>query len=145
MTATLQDVMSAAVASQTAAARLRATVARAHRDGAAISDLAEAARVTRPTIYRWIAMETDEIPSTPVHLCLQQALELMSSLIVDQYQAGEVRKRAHAPVESQLIGMRMAAAWLPSDAWQQMSDEDRMIMAQATDAENRWIAAHRHG
>lgn len=127
-------VASAADDIEEATRRVRAAVAEAHKLGASPSDLALAAHVTRQTIYRWLASEHGD--PLPTRKAMREGVLLLATM-VDPAQAVELTKRAHGDEQMLMTALRMGRAWLPYDAARTMSEEDRMVLGLAGDAENR--------
>lgn len=129
-------VADAAAAAETAASRLRVEVVRAHAAGVAVTDLADAARVGRQTIYRWLAVVgSDERPRPAA--AIREALRIMLPYL-DAYQMEQVSRRMGSRDVTQLLtALTMARTWLPLDAVQEMGEDGRVALGLASEAEGR--------
>ena len=74
---------------------LRAAIAAAHDAGETITQLAEAAQVTRQTIYRWLAMETGETSGASIQ-SIRDAVSMLAGYL-DAYHAGQLHSRWSTP------------------------------------------------
>lgn len=129
-------VADAAAEAETAASRLRVEVVRAHRQGVAVTDLAAAAHVGRPTIYRWLAAVGSEERPRPA-VAIREALGIMLPYL-DAYQMEQVSRRMGSRDVGQLLtALKMARTWLPLDAAREMGEEGRVALGLATEAEER--------
>lgn len=130
--------------SEEAAQRLRAEVVRAHRLGVSVTELATAARVTRQTIYRWVAVEGSPERPRPA-AAIREALRIMLPLL-DPYQADQVSRRMHSrDMDQLLLALKMSRTWLPADALRELSEEGRLAIGMATEAEDRIRSAQAAG
>lgn len=137
-------VAEAAAASETAASRLRVEVVRAHGMGVAVTDLADAARVGRQTIYRWLAAVGSEERPRPA-AAIREALRIMLPYL-DAYQMEQVSRRMGSrDVEQLLTALKMARTWLPLNAAREMGEDERVAIGLATEAENHIRAARAAG
>ncbi|MGC4151479.1 MAG: hypothetical protein QM628_00175 [Propionicimonas sp.] len=136
----IDAVHQAANVSEEAAQRLRAEVVRAHRLGVGVTDLATAARVTRQTIYRWVAVDGSPERPRPSE-AIREALRIMLPLL-EPHQADQISRRMHSRDMNQLLlALKMARAWLPLDAARDFTEVERVALGLATEAENRIRAA----
>lgn len=130
-------VVNAADDIEDATRRVRAAVRDAHELGVSPSELALAAHVTRQTIYRWLATEDPHTHKLAPRKAMREGVLLLATM-VDPAHAVELTKRAHGDEQMLMTALRMGRAWLPVDTARTMSEEDRMVLGLAADAEN-WV------
>ena len=135
----LQDVAQAASDAAAAQAELRRAIRRAYEEDASISDLARAAAVGRQTIYRWLTLDDPAQPVPPA-TAINDALTLMATL-VEPYDADQIRRRMGGSQVSQLLALRIGRKGISQETYASLTDEERDILALATEAENRLNAA----
>lgn len=115
---------------------LRAAIAAAHDAGETITQLAEAAQVTRQTIYRWLAMETGETSGASIQ-SIRDAVSMLAGYL-DSYHASQLHARVNARDEVVLLGgLQMGRAWVTPQVAREMTPEDLAILALAGEAEDR--------
>lgn len=128
----LDDVARLAGEHARAGERLRAAVAAAHAAGASVSDLARAGRVTRQTVYRWVAAAAGDGGRVEVRAALDAALELLGA-ILDGPNAATVRRRVgHRDVGVQVLGVEIGTASLPPGINAQLTEQERTVLGTGT-------------
>jgi transposase-like protein len=136
----IEAVTAAARESEAAAARLRQTVAEAKRDGVSITDLAEAAGVTRQTIYRWLAMQGEVAGGGRPEAAIIAACTMLLSYL-DPYQQQQVQARLNPSEPLQLLtALKMVRSWLPVGFALESTEEERMALGLASQAADRLIS-----
>lgn len=131
----LERVRDAARAAAIADADLRRAVMEAHRDKVPVARIAEEARTTRQTIYRWLGTERT---SNDTHAIRRGIRTLAKHL--PPHQQGELLKRtSHTDERMLVMALGMGRRWVTSNPLlnSELSDDDRADLAAATAAENR--------
>jgi len=140
----LTNVARAAGRQARAARALRQEVAAAHVAGEQVTDIAAAAEVGRQTVYRWLAMETQHVGGKP-RKAIAEALRMMATHLTDPYQIDQLTKRADSDDDDVMVrGLTMGRSWLAGTT-PTLSDDERAILAMATEAQNRLAALHSQG
>lgn len=124
----LADIRAAADAAAAAQTNLRAAVQAAVDAGAAVSDVATAAGVTRQTIYRWADQGT--ATRLPVQETLGAALLVLAD-VIGPTNRPTVLARVHGSPEQQLRGLDIALKSLDVGGLESLDEEQRGVVATA--------------
>lgn len=111
---------------------LRHAVARAKRGGFQVAEIARAARVTRQTVYRWIAQQDDDPENSSagrmeVRRSLDDALILMPSMMSGPNARTVAQRAKMDDVSVKVLGMQIATASFRG-RYSELSDEDQSII-----------------
>lgn len=120
--------------------QLRLAVIAAREAGEDIAAIADAAGVTRQTVYRWLNAETglQDGPALPI---IREAMRMLAYTYLPGYQASQVLARTGGDVHMLLRGMMMARVWITPQIADQLTDEDKALLGMAAQAEGRVRAA----
>ena len=139
----IDAVHKAANAERDATTQLRAAVLRAYRLGVNQTELAAATRVSRQTIWRWVAVAGDPDQRKPTVAIRDALRQLMPYL--EPHQMDQISRRLGSDVNQLLLALRMLRSWLPSSALREMTEDERMVLGLATQAEAAILAAQARG
>lgn len=106
--------------------------------GIDITAIADAARASRQTIYRWIEAAGGDGHKPESRAVLRDCIRMCASYADNPDHARQLMARADGDPQMQFRAMQMARSWiLPAALRGDLTDEDKALLANATMAEDR--------
>ena len=120
---------------------LRLAVAEAKAAGAPVGAIADAAGVTRQTVYRWLEQSVGASHRADLRETLDAALELLAEHVGDTNRPTLLARLASREIGPKVLGIRIGTSSLPPGFSARATDEERLTITSGTEAAQEALRA----